>query len=224
MSEAKIAAIFDLDDTLLVESSGRLFLRYLRSSGQLLKYFPRRRLMGVFSAPLLYKVGLINVDRFMERTVMIAEGLRLDDVWTMVQGWFEAVGVHHISEAGNEQLNWHIQNGHIPIICSASSQFSVLPIARHLGIEHAIFTEWLSEGEELTGKVRTPIVYGPGKVHWVRRWAETHNVDLSQSYFYSDHISDRPLLELVGHPVVVNPHRRLAKLALRNNWPVRDWR
>ena len=85
-----------------------------------------------------------------------------------------------------------------------------------MGIE-AIWTEWLSADGALTGLVREPITYGEGKVYWTERWAAEHNVDLSQSYFYSDHLSDVPLLELVGHPVAVNPTRQLTRYALERD-------
>jgi phosphoserine phosphatase len=45
-------------------------------------------------------------------------------------------------------------------------------------------------------------------------------VGLSASYFYTDSISDLPLLERVGHPVAVNPDPRLARLARKRGWPI----
>jgi len=38
-------------------------------------------------------------------------------------------------------------------------------------------------------------------------------IDLAASYAYSDSITDLPMLELVGHPVAVNPDRELAACA-----------
>jgi hypothetical protein len=34
-------------------------------------------------------------------------------------------------------------------------------------------------------------------------------------------VTDLPLLELVGHPVVTNPDPRLYRVAVRRHWPVR---
>ena len=50
--------------------------------------------------------------------------------------------------------------------------------------------------------------------------AEADNLDLSTSWAYSDSISDLPMLEAVGHPVVVNPDSALAKLASDRGWQV----
>jgi phosphoserine phosphatase len=39
-------------------------------------------------------------------------------------------------------------------------------------------------------------------------------------YAYSDSVTDLPLLEVVGHPRVVNPDRALRRIAAARGWPV----
>jgi phosphoserine phosphatase len=63
------------------------------------------------------------------------------------------------------------------------------------------------------------VCYGPGKVVWAERFAAEYDVDLAASTFYTDSISDLPLLERVGQPVAVNPDLRLRRLARRRGWP-----
>jgi phosphoserine phosphatase len=65
-----------------------------------------------------------------------------------------------------------------------------------------------------------PVCYGQGKVVWAERFAAEWDVDLAASYFYTDSISDLPLLERVGHPIAVNPDTRLRRLARARRWPV----
>ena len=62
--------------------------------------------------------------------------------------------------------------------------------------------------------------YGEGKYHWARVYAEARGIDLARSYFYTDSYSDLPMLRRVGHPVIVNPDRRLRRLALQEGWPI----
>jgi putative phosphoserine phosphatase/1-acylglycerol-3-phosphate O-acyltransferase len=66
-----------------------------------------------------------------------------------------------------------------------------------------------------------PFVWGRGKLQAVRAWASTHDVDLAESWAYSDSFFDVPLLEAVGHPVAVNPDLRLQGVAFVRRWPVR---
>jgi len=49
-------------------------------------------------------------------------------------------------------------------------------------------------------------------------------LDLGRSYFYTDSITDLPVLERVGEPRVVNPDPRLRRAAARRGWPVVDLR
>ena len=65
---------------------------------------------------------------------------------------------------------------------------------------------------------------GEGKAEAIREVAAREGVDLSESYAYSDSISDIPMLEAVGHPVAVNPDRDLRKVAAEREWQVRDFR
>lgn len=220
---SKVAAIFDLDKTLLIESSGKLIAQYLMHTGQVTHFFRRRDLASLGGALVLYKLGVLNVDQIMVRTAQIATDIRLDEMWSLVDRWFQEVVVDKITEQAKQRLKWHRDLEHKLIICSAASQFSVEPVARYLDIPHTIYTSWLQKAGRLTGEVQQPIAYGAGKVFWINKWAQQHHVDLAQSYFYTDHISDRPLLELVAHPVAVNPDKKLLKIAQTNQWPVLDW-
>ena len=51
--------------------------------------------------------------------------------------------------------------------------------------------------------------------------AAARGIDLEHSYAYSDSITDLPMMEAVGHPVVVNPDRELAREAKARDWEVR---
>ena len=52
---------------------------------------------------------------------------------------------------------------------------------------------------------------------------DEHGVSLENSYFYSDSLSDLPMLQRVGHPYVVNPDPKLRSVARTRGWPVLDW-
>lgn len=219
----RIAAIFDMDDTLLNGSSGRMLFDWLRQKKMLSPYFRRRDIPQVIGAALLYKLNLLDPSWFLLRMGRAAAGADAAEMWAISRRWFREMLVPAISPDGVKRLKWHTAQGHLPVICSGSSQFAVELVAGHLGIEQTVCTEWLIENGKLTGELRQPLAYGEGKVHWMERWAEANRVDLAGSYFYTDHISDRPLLERVAHPVAVNPDPKLARLAKKEGWDVLAW-
>jgi putative phosphoserine phosphatase / 1-acylglycerol-3-phosphate O-acyltransferase len=223
MAVQRVAAIFDMDYTLLKDSSGRTFIEYLYRTGQFYNYFRRRDLLTFTGAGLLYKLGLLDPTWLLVAAGRASAGRCVNNLWDLSRKWFTEKVVHLISEAGQERLKWHRDQGHIPVICSGSSQFAVHLLAEYLEIEEWICTEWLIQDGLMTGELRQPLTYGAGKVYWMEHWANHSGVDLGASYFYTDHISDRPLLERVAHPVAVNPDRRLARIARQRTWEVMYW-
>ena len=58
----------------------------------------------------------------------------------------------------------------------------------------------------------------------MRVLAEREGYDLAECTAYSDSHTDLPFLEVVGHPVAVNPDRRLRRIAQERGWPILEFR
>ena len=223
MHAPRTAAIFDLDKTLLSATSARLFVSYLRHRGILWRYLRKQAIFSAAAALIGLRLGITDTTSAIQSAARLSAGSNVDELWEVVGQWFEEMVRPMIRGAALSTLAWHRAQGHLPVICSASSQFSVVPVAEFLDIDHTIYTEWLTDGNVLSGELRLPVAYGAGKVYWVREWASSHKVDLARSYFYSDHISDQPLLEAIGNPVAVSPEVKLQELANSRGWRVVQW-
>jgi HAD superfamily hydrolase (TIGR01490 family) len=135
--------------------------------------------------------------------------------------WFAEDVRPHVTERGRQRVAEHQAQGHVVALVSASTQYVVGPMAAHLDIPgQYVCTHLQAEAGRLTGTIEPPACYAEGKVVWAERFAAEYDVDLDASYFYTDSISDLPLLERVGHPVAVNPDLRLKRLAQKRGWPV----
>ncbi len=71
----------------------------------------------------------------------------------------------------------------------------------------------------LTGEVDGPL-YGADKANILRAYCLARGVDPADCWAYSDHYSDKHMLEAVGHGVCVNPRSRLLELATLRGWRV----
>jgi phosphoserine phosphatase len=71
-----------------------------------------------------------------------------------------------------------------------------------------------------TGLPEGPFVYGEGKAVAIREMAASDGIDLTESWAYSDSVSDLPMLRAVGHPVVVNPDANLTGIAREEGWDI----
>jgi putative phosphoserine phosphatase/1-acylglycerol-3-phosphate O-acyltransferase len=107
-----------------------------------------------------------------------------------------------------------------PVILTGATRYLAEPVAADLGIEHVLVTQLVVRDGRFTGEVIRPVCYGAGKTYWAERFAAGREIDLGRSYFYTDSITDLPVLERVGEPRIVNPDPRLGRVAARRGWPV----
>jgi phosphoserine phosphatase len=80
----------------------------------------------------------------------------------------------------------------------------------------------VGEDGRYTGTIEL-YAYGPAKAEAMVEMARSEDIDLSASYAYSDSMTDVPMLEAVGHPVVVNPDAELAAMAVERGWEIRQF-
>jgi HAD superfamily hydrolase (TIGR01490 family) len=213
----QVAALFDLDRTLLDTSSGQLYARYLYRNGQM----GRLALARVAWWGFLTQLGVLKMENLIPRLLADAAGDEEQAMRQLCDRWFAEDVIPHLTKRGQECVAHHRAEGHVVAIVSASTQYVVRPMAAYLDIgEQYVCTRLESENGRLTGAVTPPVCYGAGKVVWAERFAAEHDIDLDASYFYTDSISDLPLSERVGHPVAVNPDLRLRRLAPQRGWPI----
>jgi HAD superfamily hydrolase (TIGR01490 family) len=213
----RAAAFFDLDKTLMAGSSGMPFARVAMKHG----IVSRRRLAGWGLEHLRYRLrgttDARTTDVLRQAQELIA-GVAARDVERMNPEVLAAV-LPRIYPQMLEQVHAHQDAGRATFIVSAAGNGVVEPLASVLGMDGGIGTRYEIDGDgAFTGRFDGPFVYGPGKVEAMRDFAGTHGIDLGASYAYSDSISDLPMLEAVGHPVVVNPDPGLAAIARREGW------
>ncbi|HVA39565.1 MAG TPA: haloacid dehalogenase-like hydrolase, partial [Candidatus Binataceae bacterium] len=71
-----------------------------------------------------------------------------------------------------------------------------------------------------TGRLHDPVMAGEAKAAWCAQYADANRISLGASWGYADSHYDLPFLAALGHPVAVNPDRRLMAVARSRQWPV----
>jgi HAD superfamily hydrolase (TIGR01490 family) len=105
-------------------------------------------------------------------------------------------------------------------IVSASPIEIVGDFAKAIGLTGGIGTVAAVENGIYTGELAEPFCYGEGKAIAIRKLAGERGYDLRLSYAYTDSAGDLPMLDIVGHPVAVNPDRALETIAYHRGWPI----
>ena len=216
---ARAAAFFDLDKTLMAGSSGMVWARVSHEAGGI-----SRRLMARWALDhLRYRLRGASDEaaaQVMAEVQAVLRGTPARDLERL--GPLVLAGVlPRIYPEMLDEVHDHQDAGRATFIVSAAGVELVEQLARVLGMEGGIGTRYEVDSEgRFTGELDGPFMYGEGKVEAMRRFAENHEIDLAESFAYSDSASDLPMLRAVGSAVAVNPDEELLRVARAEGWRV----
>jgi HAD superfamily hydrolase (TIGR01490 family) len=216
-TRSRVGAFFDMDKTLICENSGSLYMKYRYERGELSGWDLAKGL----AAYLQYKVGVLDIAQWTKGMMAQFKGESERELEKEAAAWFAEMVVQTVYPEAVRLVREHQEAGHVVAIVSGATRFVVQPLAERLGVDHFLYTRLEVEEGRFTGRVIEPICFEEGKIYWLQQFIEEQEVDLAKSYFYTDSITDLPLLDLVGHPVVTNPDPFLYREAVRRAWPVR---
>ena len=215
----RVAAFFDIDCTVLEINSGTKWIEHLRRTGKM----GLVELMRALGWTVQYKFGWLDFGSMARRVLRGYVGQEVAPLEAEVEEWFRDEIAWAITSQARERIADHQAQGHVVALLTSATRFLSRPVARAVAVEHILCTEVEEEGGRFTGEVIEPLCYGPGKVAKAERFAADHGIDLDASFFYTDSVSDLPMLERVGEPRVVNPDPRLRRRAAEVGWSVAQW-
>jgi HAD superfamily hydrolase (TIGR01490 family) len=219
----RAAAFFDLDRTLLRRSSALALAGSFRERGLI----SRTQLAKAALWQLLFVARGASseaVRRAAEEGLVVLKGVRPEELKELVAEAMERVLKPLVFAEPLDLVRLHRERGEPVYIVSATLQEIVDPLAEELGLDGAIGTlcEIGPDGAYTGRSLRA--CQAEVKAAAVRELAGEQGFDLDASTAYSDSYTDLPFLEVVGHPVAVNPDRRLRRIAHERGWPVREFR
>jgi len=214
-------ALFDLDHTLIPFDSGMAWTRHLIALGAL-EAEAEERYLGYCHQ---YVAGTLDIHAMHQAVVAPLAAFEP----AQLQAWREDFArqmAGRFSPVMRERVARHREQGDTCAIVTATSRLVAEPFARACGIEHLVATEpVMAEGRPLGGIDGLPC-YREHKVTRVAAWLAGLGMpplhQAESSWFYSDSVSDLPLLQRVTHPVAVRPDDRLRELCRARSWLVMD--
>lgn len=210
-------AIFDLDNTLIGGDSDHLWGEFLIEEGlvdaaayrQQNDQFYQQYQQGTLDIYDYLAFALRPLTRFSE-----TELVRMHDR-------FMTAKIHPILlPKADSLIREHRQQGDTLLIITATNRFITGPISRYLGIGNLLASDAEFIDGRYTGRTHGVPCFQGGKVTRLHQWLESSGEALGGSYFYSDSANDIPLLDLVDHPVAVDPDPRLARYAEQKGFPI----
>jgi HAD superfamily hydrolase (TIGR01490 family) len=214
------AAFFDLDKTIIARSSplalGRSFFR----EGLIGRSF---LLKALYAQLVFHLMGADEekMERMRLEAQRLTKGWEQERVLQVVTEVLDDVISPLIYAEALELMHDHRAAGRLVCIVSSSPEEIVKPLAEMLRVDDFIATRPAIEDGKYTGELEF-YAYGPNKAEAIQKLADERGISLSDSYAYSDSVTDMPMLELIGHPVVVNPDKDLRRIADEREWAI-EW-
>jgi HAD superfamily hydrolase (TIGR01490 family) len=215
-----VIAFFDLDHTLLDGANGNIAVRYMVKKGLL----PWTAVLRALKYSVLYRMNRIPYMEVYRWTFEECGRYHIDDLVRMLDDGYAQGVLPRLYVEGRDRIAWHRDAGHLTVIATAAGEYMSEKVRVQLGAEDKIAATAPVRDGYLTTEFDEPLPYGEGKLERAREYARLRGTGLEDCWFYSDSVADLPLLEAVGHPVAVNPQRKLRKLAAKRGWTVLDWR
>jgi len=211
-------ALFDLDNTLLEGDSDYEWAQFLIEEGVLHADEYNAKNDWFYER---YKDGTLDIHEFLDFQLKpIARRPRAQlDAWhsQFMQRRIRPI----ILPRAAELVASH--GDALTAIVTATNRFITQPIAAELGVANLLATD-IEEDEQgvFSGKPRGEPTFREGKIQRVKDWLAERGTRLAdyESWFYSDSLNDLPLLELVTHPVAVDPDPTLRAKAAERGWPI----
>jgi HAD superfamily hydrolase (TIGR01490 family) len=161
-------------------------------------------------------------DRRLLNTVLFEafKGVSRDRLFSLGEEYCERILIGHLFPRAVELIEANREAGIEPVLVTGSPDFIVAPLARHLGIADFAANRFIFSRGRATGRLAEPVMAGDEKAVWCADYAAERNLDLTDCWGYADSHYDTAFLAALGHPVAVNPDRRLRAAALSRQWPV----
>ena len=209
-------AFIDVDGTLLAETTTFLFARILLRRGLIDRSF----LLRAAYHGLQHRFGRLDYGRLVNFGLKNIASIPIDELERIAYENFVEHVRPRLYEGVVDHLNDLRMRGTSVVLVSSSPKIVLEPLSIYLGCADTITTPVRIERGHLIGIADGPACYGEGKLHWSRLWLDERRIPMDETAAYADNWSDRALLGQAGRAVVVNPRRKLRRLALERGWTI----
>jgi HAD superfamily hydrolase (TIGR01490 family) len=217
-----VLAVFDVDGT-LVETNVVEYFFWMRLKDQAPGDWPAFLASMASKAPRWLYLERRSRAEFQRAFYREYDGLEAERMRRLGREALHAVTLRRLYPEGVRRLREHKRAGHRVLLLTGALDVVVEPLAELLEVD-VDCAHLLERDGLLTGDLESPPPAGEARAALLEEYAAGHGVVLAESFAYADAISDLPMLETVGTPVVVNPDARLSQVADQRGWRVERWR
>ena len=216
-------AIYDMDRTITRHATYTPFLLHcaMRSAPWRLLLLP-----FVIASMLCYALKLIDRGKLKEinHRLLLGHKRHPRELKPLVESFADRTAASNVRPGARAAIERDKAEGRRVVMATASYRLYADAIGERLGFDDVIGTgSIIGLDERVHSKIDGENCYWPAKLRMVSDWLSKSGFERGHVRFYSDHASDAPVFEWADEAVAVNPHAKLARLALARGWTVEDW-
>lgn len=195
-------ALFDVDFTITKkETLMQLYIYTLKEDKKNIKYLPRALFSG-----LMYLLKIYDEKRVKESFLKFLDNMDENEIRKLTNGFYRKSLKGIIYKDGLKMIKKLKKEGYKVYLISASPEFYLNELYDIKEVDKIIGTRFSFENGRFTRKMYGANCKGQEKVKRLKEVIEREHmkVDFKNSYMFSDSLSDKPLLDLVGNPYLIN--------------------
>ncbi len=223
-NSGKRVAFFDVDNTIIRGSTIFFLGRGMYQRG----FFSKRDISAFVLANLRYRLTGTEkpeeIEKFQNAATDFIGGHNVKEIEAIGSEIYDEFVSPALWQGTIDIANKHLADSVEVWLVTAAPQDMAVLIANRLGFTGALGTKAEIVNGVYTGKMNGLLLHGNQKAVAIKELADAQGIDLKNSYAYSDSHNDFPLLTAVGNPAAINPDTLLQIRAIRENWPIYDFR
>jgi HAD superfamily hydrolase (TIGR01490 family) len=218
------AAFFDVDNTLMRGASIYHFARGLAARNM----FTPLDLLKMTWVQVAYRLrgreDSGHIDAVRQSALAFVADHKVADIIELGEQIYDETMARRIWQGTRDLALRHLAAGERVWLVTATPVELANILSSRLGLTGALGTVAETSDGVYTGRLVGGLLHGEAKAAAVRALAAREGLDLARCSAYSDSANDLPMLQLVGHPHVVNPDSSLLAEARQRGWPVHEFR
>lgn len=202
----KKLAIFDIDYTITKkETLMELFKYVMKNDKRNIRFLPR----AIYSGSM-YALGIYDERKVKEKFLKFIDQIQEEELAKLVKKFYHEKLSTILYEDALKMMKKLKNEGYEIYLISASPEFYINEFYNIKEVDKIIGTKFIFKNGIFTRKMEGCNCKGEEKVRRLKEVLKNENieVDFKESYMFSDSLSDKPLLDLVGKPYLINYRKK----------------
>lgn len=210
----KKLAIFDIDYTITKkETLMELFKYTVKNKKTNIRFLPRAVYCG-----LMYLINVYDEKKVKETFLKFIDKIKEEDLSALVKNFYNDRLKNILYKDAVDMMKKLKNEGYDIYLISASPEFYVKEFYAIKEVDKIIGTKFKFDNGVFSRKMDGENCKGQEKVKRLKSYLKENNiaVNFKESYMFSDSLSDKPLLDLVGKPYLINYKKKYNSIKILN--------